>query len=142
MNIILTTIPSDAHTWNLIYMQLALEERGHAVTNLGACTQTTTLISQCLEIQPDLIVVSSINGHAYIEGVELLNALKAHSELQQAIVVIGGKLCVNREQNQMAYQKLRDCGFDAIFDDKEATLQYFDSFLESISAVNKLKKAK
>jgi hypothetical protein len=39
-SVILATMPSDCHSWNLCYMELFLREKGFDVINLGICTNS------------------------------------------------------------------------------------------------------
>ena len=39
--ILLSTTSSDSHTWNLMFLQPLLEERGHEVVNLARASRTT-----------------------------------------------------------------------------------------------------
>lgn len=51
-NVVLSTIPSDSHTWNLLFLQLLLEEHGCEVTNLGACVPVATLVGESAQSGP------------------------------------------------------------------------------------------
>jgi methylaspartate mutase sigma subunit len=88
--VLLSSVASDAHTWNLVYLQLVLEELGCRVTNLGACVPDRLLLAECHSRQPDLVVLSSVNGHGYQDGLRVIE--KLHAALPQLPVMIGGKL--------------------------------------------------
>ena len=77
LDVVLTGLSSDAHTWNLVYLELLLEEMGCRVTNLGACTPDVTIVRACATRRPNLLVVSSLNGHGVQDGVRLIRALRA-----------------------------------------------------------------
>lgn len=85
---------SDAHVWNLVYLHLLLEEYGFVSTNLGPCLPDELLIEHCVRDRPDLVVLSSVNGHGYQDGLRLIRKLRAHPGLAALPVVIGGKLAV------------------------------------------------
>src|SRR5689334_20592294 len=89
---ILSTLPSDSHSWNLVYLQLLLEELGHEVINVGTCVPIDLLIKKCHQDQPDNVVISSVNGHGHLDGVEMMRAMKKYPMLKNIRVVIGGKL--------------------------------------------------
>jgi methylaspartate mutase sigma subunit len=112
--VVLTSLSSDAHTWNLVYLQLLLEEMGCEVMNLGACTSDETIVKACLARRPDLVVISSVNGHGGQDGVRLIGSLKAHPSLVATPVVIGGKLDVVGGVSDARAQLLA-AGFDAVF---------------------------
>jgi len=63
MSTVVTSVSSDSHTWNLVYIQLLLEEVGHHVHNLGACVPDDVVIAECRRIRPDLVVVSSVTAN-------------------------------------------------------------------------------
>jgi methylaspartate mutase sigma subunit len=133
LEVIVTTVSSDAHTWNLVYLQLLLEELGCRVTNLGACTPDETILRECRLRRPDLLVVSSVNGHGGQEGLRLIEALRDRPELVATPVVIGGKLDVVGGGAGSTAAALLAAGFDAVFDDG-AGLTSFRSFVRALPA--------
>ena len=117
LDVVVTSVSSDAHTWNLVYLQLLLEELGHRVTNLGACMPEPLLVSRCAEIMPDLIVVSSVNGHGWRDSVLAVQALRANEQLARTPAVIGGKLGIDGPQGSQLREALVAAGFDEVFED-------------------------
>ncbi|MFI5567664.1 cobalamin B12-binding domain-containing protein [Streptomyces sp. NPDC051740] len=118
---------SDAHTWNLIYIHLFLEERGYTVSNLGSCVPNDLLARTCRELQPDLVVLSSVNGHGFTDGLEAIRAVREQRDLRRLPVVIGGKLGTDGLRNAGCTRSLLDAGFDAVFDNGD--LGAFELFL-------------
>ena len=117
LKVVVTTMASDSHTWNLIFLQLLLEELGHRVTNLGPCVPDGILLAECRRREPDLIVLSSVNGHGFDDGLRVLAGLRSCPELQRTPVVIGGKLGIAGAQDGTARsQALRAAGCDAVFE--------------------------
>lgn len=110
----LSTIPSDSHTWNLLFLQLFLEEHGCVVTNLGACVPLETLVAESVQSRPDLIVISTVNGHGLHEGLELARAVRATAELRGVPLVIGGKIDTSGSHTAADFRPLLDAGFDAV----------------------------
>ena len=92
---LLTTTSSDAHTWNLVYLQLLLEELGSTVVNLGPCVPESLLIDSAESLNPDAIVVSTVNGHGVRDGLSLIRALRAVPSIRPTSVVIGGMLGIS-----------------------------------------------
>jgi len=129
--VVVSGLSSDAHTWNLVYMQLVLEELGHTVTNLGACVAEEELAARCRTIQPDLIVLSSVNGHGFQDGLRAITALRECPELMTTPAVIGGKLDIVGGDPTMIGQLL-DAGFDGVFTEPQA-LSAFRSFVAFVS---------
>ncbi|MET0134663.1 MAG: cobalamin-dependent protein [Kibdelosporangium sp.] len=129
LDVVVTSLSSDAHTWNLVYLQLLLEELGCRVTNLGACTPDETIVGECLDRRPDLVVISSVNGHGAQDGLRVIGAVRASCALTATPVVIGGKLDVAGGTNA---ERLLAAGFDAVFEDS-AGLTPFRSFIQTLA---------
>jgi methylaspartate mutase sigma subunit len=117
LSIVVTSVASDAHTWNLVFLQLALEELGHRVRNLGACVPDDLVVSECRATRPDLVVVSSVNGHGSQDGTRLIGRIRACPELATTPVVIGGKLGIAGPEGRHRIDQLRSAGFDAVFEE-------------------------
>jgi methylaspartate mutase sigma subunit len=134
---VLTTISSDSHTWNLIFLQLLLEEYRYRVHNLGPCVPVELLVAECSAELPHLIVVSTVNGHGFHEGVRLGFALRALPALKGVPLVIGGKLGIEGSQPERC-DELLAAGFDAVFYDEPGQLAAFRGFLEAAAAGTRL----
>lgn len=132
LSVVVTTVASDSHNWNLVYLQLALEELGHRVLNLGPCVPDELLVSECLRVRPDLVVVSSVNGHGFIDGIPLIGLIRACPELADTPVVIGGKLGIAGPAGRDSRNQLRAAGFDAVFED-DSGMAAFRSFTERLT---------
>jgi methylaspartate mutase sigma subunit len=135
-----TGLSSDSHTWNLVFLQLYLEERGHEVVNLGPCVPDELLVRECVRLAPDLVVVSSVNGHGQVDGGRVIRKLRERTELAATPVVIGGKLGTAGGQSDSQLRALLELGFNAVFDDGAkpedgAGPGDFSSFLEGLTPV-------
>jgi methylaspartate mutase sigma subunit len=130
-DVVVTSLSSDAHTWNLVYLELLLQELGCRVTNLGACTPDETIVRECSARRPDLVVISTLNGHGRQDGMRLIGALRARPELVTTPVVIGGKLDVAGGGDGRNAALLMAAGFDAVFEDT-AGLTSFRSYIYSL----------
>ncbi|MBL1066380.1 cobalamin-dependent protein [Streptomyces sp. 7-21] len=128
---IVTSVSSDAHMWNLVFLQLLLEERGGEVFNLGACVPDDVIIEECLRLRPDVLVVSTVNGHGHLDGLRLIRKIRNHPNLSGMRVVIGGKLSTKGADNAQFAASLVEAGFDAAFE-SDAGLAEFDSFLGAL----------
>lgn len=122
-HVLLTGLSSDAHTWNLVYLQLLLEELGCRVTNLGACVPDASILRACREQRPDLVVISSLNGHGRQDAARLIGALRQDAALADLAVVIGGKLDTVAGDEGRTARALITAGFDAVFDDAAAPIR-------------------
>ncbi|MEU5693385.1 cobalamin-dependent protein [Actinosynnema sp. NPDC020468] len=133
MNIVLSSTASDSHTWNLVYLHLLLEEAGHRVVNLGACVPPDLLARSCVDAPPDLVVLSTVNGHGHHDGPRSLAAVRAERVLDHVPVVIGGKLGTTGHEPERA-DALRAAGFTDVFDDAGAVSR-FTAFLSSLGSL-------
>lgn len=126
-------VASDSHTWNLVFLQLLLEEHGHRVVNLGPCVPEELLISEALGQRPALIVMSSVNGHGYQDGMRMITRLREQPELGDLPVVIGGKLGIAGTQSAAELANLTNAGYDAVFDDSAEGIGSFARMLDTLS---------
>jgi len=133
LDVVVTGLSSDAHTWNLVYLQLVLEELGCRTTNLGACVPDDLIVRECVDRRPDLVVVSSVNGHGFRDGLRMIGALRAAPALATTPAVIGGKLDVVGGGDGSDAARLLAAGFDAVFTDGGAALP-FRSFVHGLAA--------
>lgn len=131
LRIVVSSVSSDSHTWNLVFLQLLLEEMGHEVVNLGACVPDELLLAECRRAQPDLLVISTVNGHGNIDGARLIRRLRATPDLAHLPVVIGGKLGVRGAENAVHGAGLVEAGFDAVFEAGTGT-HGFEHFVRSV----------
>lgn len=123
---------SDSHTWNLVYLQLLLEEHGRRVVNLGPCVPEELLIAEALAHRPALIVVSSVNGHGYHDGMRTVTRLREHPELADVPAVIGGKLGIAGPCGSDEVAALCAAGYDAVFDDSAEGVTAFVRMLDAL----------
>ncbi|KJE21275.1 methylmalonyl-CoA mutase, C-terminal domain/subunit (cobalamin-binding) [Frankia torreyi] len=130
--VIVSGLASDAHTWNLVYLQLLIEELGHDVVNLGPCVPADLLVASCDRHRPALVVLSSVNGHGYQEGLELIRTLRG-TGLRDLPVVIGGQLGTRGGLSGRHIDDLLDAGFDAVFDDHADSTVLFRRFVAELA---------
>jgi methylaspartate mutase sigma subunit len=131
--VIVSSMASDSHTWNLVYLQLLVGELGFDVVNLGACVPDELLESECLSRRPAMLVLSSVNGHGYQDGLRVVQRLRVFPELRALPVVIGGKLGVGGALTPDETAQLLLAGFDAVFDDQQSSTS-FRRFAATLSA--------
>ena len=117
MRVLLSTVSSDSHTWNLVFLQLLLEESGHDVINLGSCVPDELLLERARELRPDAIVISTVNGHGHLDGARLIRLLRADPVARGIPAMIGGKLGIRDDREHGA--ELFEAGFDAVFSDTD-----------------------
>lgn len=133
LDIVVSGTSSDSHTWNLLFMQLFLEDRGHRVVNLGACVSDGLLTRECCRHKPDLVVLSTVNGHGFTDGARVIRQLRRRPRLAGTPVVIGGKLGTGGQGSTGAVRELVVAGFDAVFD-RPDSMDSFERYLGSLRA--------
>ncbi|MFJ1971438.1 cobalamin B12-binding domain-containing protein [Streptomyces sp. NPDC087903] len=119
--VLLSTVSSDAHTWNLVFLRLLLEEMGHEVVSLGPCVPDRLLLDSVRRIRPDLLVVSTVNGHGQLDGARVIRKLRADPVARDTPAVIGGKLGIVGDDGTTTARALVEAGFDAVFTDTADT---------------------
>ncbi|MFD6325488.1 cobalamin B12-binding domain-containing protein [Streptomyces sp. NPDC058442] len=122
--VLVSSVSSDSHTWNLVFLQLLLEELGSEVTNIGSCVPDDLLIEECRRVRPDLVVISSVNGHGALDGSRAVRRLREEPDLRDVRIVIGGKLGVRGAQAGTYGPELMEAGFDAVFEDAAGVAEF------------------
>ncbi|SEM09808.1 cobalamin B12-binding domain-containing protein [Streptacidiphilus jiangxiensis] len=121
---LLVTVESDSHMWNLVYLQKVLEENGGQVRNLGACTPVAEVLRAVGEEPPDLLVVSSVNGHGLHGARVLLQALREQG--LEVPCVVGGKLTTAESNNGAVRAELLLLGYTEVFTGDDAIARFQD----------------
>ncbi|MDB1085977.1 cobalamin-dependent protein [Streptomyces sp. ACA25] len=136
LKVLVTGTASDSHTWNLVFLQLFLEELNHRVVNLGPCVDGELLAAECAAHRPDLVLISSVNGHGYRDGLTAVTRLRADRAGATVPVVVGGKLGVAGACDAEAAARLLRAGCTAVFDDGD--LDALRDFLTGLAAGGRL----
>ncbi|WP_433125164.1 cobalamin B12-binding domain-containing protein [Micromonospora sp. CA-240977] len=129
--IVLSSVSSDAHTWNLVYLELLLEEAGFAVVNLGPCVPDDLLWRECLRHRPVAVVLSTVNGHGARDGARMVRTLREDPALRRLPAVIGGKLGVQGRLTPAERDRLLAAGFQGVYEGSDVTP--FLTFLRRVS---------
>ncbi|MFI0743411.1 cobalamin B12-binding domain-containing protein [Streptomyces sp. NPDC021100] len=130
--VLVSGLASDSHTWNLVFLQLLIEELGYDVVNLGPCVPDELLVRECRERTPALLVVSSVNGHGHQDGVRVIRKLRAEPGLAELPAVIGGKLGITGGEGTDHVAELMEAGFDSVFEDGAQEIASFRRFIGGI----------
>lgn len=112
--VVVSSTSSDAHTWNLVFLELLITHYGHVVHNLGPCVPVAHLVEECILRRPALLVLSSVNGHGVTDGINAIRAIRAAHALANLPVVIGGKLTTTGDLSDVVRNRMLDAGFDAV----------------------------
>ncbi|MFE0458750.1 cobalamin B12-binding domain-containing protein [Kitasatospora sp. NPDC058965] len=119
LRVLVAGTSSDAHTWNLMYLQLALEEAGHEVTNLGPCVPDELLTDACVGTRPDALVLSSVNGHGHADAARAVATLRRDARLTTMPIVVGGLLGTAGRPNADYAGPLLAAGVSAVLETNE-----------------------
>ena len=133
LTVVLTGTASDAHTWNLVFLQLFLAELGCDVVNVGACSPDSLVQDVCMRTAPDLVVVSSVNGHGAGDGARLARRLREVPALARIPLVIGGKLGTGDQPVDTT--ELAEAGYNRVFGEDVAELSRMVAALATGAAV-------
>lgn len=131
---ILSTIESDSHMWNLVYMQLVLEECGYETLNLGCCVSEQETIQTVKKYAPDLVVISTLNGHGYVQGRSLVENYRKSLGNRGPTIVIGGNLSTQISTNAELGKDLVQAGYDAVFTGS-GSIEAFHKFIDKQKAI-------
>ncbi|HEV2638141.1 MAG TPA: cobalamin B12-binding domain-containing protein [Actinocrinis sp.] len=132
--VVLGTISSDSHTWNLLYLQLLIEEQGYTVANTGACTPTAELVCEAEQLRPDLIVISTVNGLGAQEAPDLARAIRSVPSLREVPLVIGGKLDTLGTSRSEDFPAVFEAGFDEVLVGWDAVPRLLDLLARTAAA--------
>lgn len=113
--VVLSTVSSDSHTWNLVFLQLLLQEHGYEVINLGPCVPDRLLLDAVRGYAPDAVVISTVNGHGHLDGARVIRMLRDDPATADVPAFIGGKLGIAGAGDDAPARALLDAGFDAVF---------------------------
>ncbi|MFH8477142.1 cobalamin B12-binding domain-containing protein [Streptomyces sp. NPDC018000] len=130
--VLVSGLASDSHTWNLVFLQLLIEEHGYDVVNLGPCVPDELLIQECLERTPAMLVLSSVNGHGHQDGLRLIKKLRQEDGLRALPAVIGGQLGITGGEDGGHAAELVAAGFDSVFEDGAQEIAAFRRFIGGI----------
>jgi methylaspartate mutase sigma subunit len=119
--VLLSTVSSDAHSWNLVYLKMLLTEHGYGVDCLGTCVPDELLVHTARTRQPDVIVISTINGHGCLDGARLARRLREDPATAHIPAVIGGKLGIAGE-DEAGVARLLAAGFTAVYHEADASV--------------------
>ena len=130
---VLSTVESDSHMWNLVYMQLVLEECGYKTLNLGCCVSEEETIKAVKNYAPALVVISTLNGHGYIQGKKLIEKYRKDLGSCSPTIIIGGNLSTQVSSSAALREDLMKAGYDGVFTGSES-IEAFHSFIEKLKA--------
>ncbi|MGB1015082.1 MAG: cobalamin B12-binding domain-containing protein [Nannocystaceae bacterium] len=110
--ILLATLPSDAHSQNLLFLQRLLQEHGFEVRSLGVCTPVPVLLKACIEQRPSVALISATNGHHDVEGAMVAQRIRERLGQATPALALAGDL--NLPVTTWFHHQL-EAGYDEVF---------------------------
>lgn len=133
LNVILTGTPSDSHMWNLIFLELFLQENGCQVLNLGPCTPLEQVYRTLEKSFFDLVVISSVNGHLFQDAITMIASFPHLASPHLPPFVVGGKIGISEKSAMFQKKKLLKLGYDDVFIEADS-LDRFKKYLDYLGA--------
>lgn len=124
LNVILTGTPSDSHMWNLIFMELFLQENGCHVLNLGPCVPSMQIYDALEKSSYDLVVVSSVNGHLFQDAMNMIDPYSRNPSSHLPPFVVGGKIGISEKSATFQKKKLMKLGYDDVFIEADSLMRF------------------
>jgi methylaspartate mutase sigma subunit len=132
-SVVITSTPSDSHTWNLLFLELLFNEEGFTTHNLGCCVPITDLMGSIYTINPDLIVISSLNGLLYLDLEKMMLHIKKFlMSHHRCKLLVGGNLSTHKRESLYLKKRFLNMGIDRVFDGKHAVKQ-LKNYLSSLN---------
>ncbi len=130
--------PSDAHTWNLFYLELILKESGFQTAVHGCCISYPE-ISKAVNLDHwDLIVVGSLNGHFYYESKQTFQAIISGITGKRPPIVAGGKIDVYDRDIEFLERAIMRQGYDNVFFGSDSVDRFKEYCTQSFKDLKKV----
>ncbi len=114
MKVVTGVVGNDIHVVANRLIDISLQSRGFEVLNLGVNTYLEEFIDAVVEIDADILLISSLNGEAEGWCRDLL-FMKQKYDLSKVIFIIGGNLSVGEASTEEIIPKYKEYGFDLVF---------------------------
>lgn len=111
--LVMGVIGSDSHAIGNRILAYALNEAGYTIVNLGSFVSQEEFINAAIESSANVILVSSLCGHAEIDCQGFKNKL-IEAGLQDTLLYIGGTLAVGETKWEDIEQRFKKLGFTRI----------------------------
>lgn len=112
--LVLGVIGSDVHAVGNKILEVAFQEAGFNVVNLGVLVSQKEFVEVAVETNADAIMVSSLYGHGEIDVRGLREAL-VEAGIGDILMYIGGYLVVGSQEWSEVEAKFRNLGFDRVY---------------------------
>jgi methylaspartate mutase sigma subunit len=107
-------IGEDVHIMGIRILEHALRNAGFDVHSLGIHNTQENFINVALETHADVILISSLTGHAQLL-VEGFRDKCIQAGLDQILLYIGGQLVIHAEEWAKTEKTFKNMGFDRVY---------------------------
>ena len=114
ITLILGVIGSDVHAVGNKILEYALSRAGFHVVNLGVMVSQEEFIGAAIECAADLILVSSLYGHAELDCRGMREKCN-EAGLKDILLYIGGNLIVGKGDFEEVEEHFKKMGFDRVY---------------------------
>ena len=114
LGVVIGVIGADVHTVGARVMEMALDEFGFDVVNLGIQVSQDEFIDAAIETNADAVLVSSVYGHGEIDCRGMRDNCKERG-IGDIILFVGGNLVVGKRDWAETEAIFKGYGFDAAY---------------------------
>ncbi|MFC1534355.1 methylaspartate mutase subunit S [Thermodesulfobacteriota bacterium] len=107
-------IGEDVHIIGIRIVEYALRNAGFKIVSLGAQVSHEEFIESAIETDADVILVSSLSGHANILAPGLREKC-IEAGLKDIILYLGGQLVIGESTWEEAERMFKEMGFDRVY---------------------------
>lgn len=112
--LVLGVIGSDVHAVGNKILEVAFQEAGFNIVNLGVLVSQKEFVEAAVETNADVLMVSSLYGHGEIDVRGLREAL-VEAGIGDILMYIGGYLVVGNQDWSEVEAKFKHLGFDRVY---------------------------
>jgi methylaspartate mutase sigma subunit len=113
--IVVGTIGSDSHSIGQWVLAKYLEEKGFNVVKLGICVSQQEFLDAVIEVDADLVCVSSLYGMGFQDAVGMKERF-IEAGKGDVLMYIGGQLEVGSEADwSETHNRFKEIGFDRVY---------------------------
>jgi methylaspartate mutase sigma subunit len=112
--VVIGVIGDDIHVVGNRIMQLALEESGFQVFNLGTRNRPSHFRQAALEVNAHAVFVSSLNGEGEYWCADFRGQF-ADVGLENILLYVGGNLVVGKRPQEDVVKTFKSYGFDRVY---------------------------
>ena len=113
-NLVLGVIGSDVHAVGNRILEEALTQVGFKVTNIGVLASQEEFIEAAIEVDADVILISSLYGHGEMDCKGFKDKC-IEVGLDNTLLYIGGNLVVGKRDWKETKEKFLAMGFDRVY---------------------------